>query len=135
MNSPHDLKRAFGRELSARCDAALRELCAAVPDVSTAMVATVDGFELASTASGDRANSRLAALSSSLLAVAQASMREMRLTGASTVLVENQDGKVLVVEALTEPLPTVLCVGAGRSAVTGKLLWAVKQCVDSITRL
>lgn len=135
MNSNPQLTKAFSPSFPGRCESALRELMHAVPDLGSAMVATADGFELASTATSVvTENSRLAALSSSLLAVAQAAMREMRMNGASTVLVENKEGKVLVVEVLTHPLPTVLCVGASHKVVTGKLLWAVKQCVDEIIR-
>ena len=123
---------AFGAAFLSTCERALHQLQHDVPDLFSAMVSTSDGFELA-VINRTQGNSRLAALSSSLLAVSQAAMRELKLSGTGSVLIENDSGKVLIIEARTHPHHTVLCVAAGAPAMTGKLLWASKRCVRALT--
>lgn len=125
--------QAFAPSFVSSCESALQGLMQDVPEVFSAMVSTEDGFELSSSNRTRTSASRMAALSSSLLAVSKAAMRELRLNGTGSVLVENDAGKVLIVEARTRPHPTVLCVGADHQAVTGKLLWAAKRCVLCLT--
>jgi predicted regulator of Ras-like GTPase activity (Roadblock/LC7/MglB family) len=122
----------FGADFLPRCERALQQLSTDVHDLFSAMVSTADGFELVAInhAGG---SSRLAALSSSLLAVSQAAMRELKLAGSGSVLIENDSGKMLIVEARTLPHRTVLCVAAGPQAMTGKLLWAAKRCVQAMS--
>lgn len=124
------LAEAFEPHFVSTCEAALHSLMQDVPEVFSAMVSTEDGFELSASSRNRTASSRLAALSSSLLAVSKAAMRELRLSGTGSLLIENDAGKVLIVEARTQPHSTVLCVAADHQAMTGKLLWAAKRCVQ-----
>jgi len=123
---------SFAFPFIAGCQSALQQLITDVPDVLSALISSMDGFELASAGRKRPANSRMAALSSSMLAVSQASMREMRLEGTGSLLIENDAGKLLIMEARLQPHGVVLSVGADHRAVTGKLLWAARRCVESL---
>ena len=123
---------SFAFPFIAACQSALQQLIADVPEVTSALISSLDGFELASAGRKRPANSRMAALSSSMLAVSQAAMRELRLEGSASLLIENDAGKLLVMEARLQPHGVVLSVGADHRAVTGKLLWAARRCIQSV---
>jgi predicted regulator of Ras-like GTPase activity (Roadblock/LC7/MglB family) len=123
----------LGQPFIASCGEALHKLMRDEPAVTAAVVATSDGFEVASAqASGQISATRLSALASSLLALGQAALRELSLHGSGSVLIENAMGKILLVEVRRERLPVVLCVVADAAATTGKVLWATKQCAAAL---
>lgn len=127
------LNAALGAGYVGACGEALQKLMRDLPSVTAAVVATSDGFEVASLhADGQMSATRLSALASSLLALGQAALRELSMTGSGSVLIENPMGKILLVDVRGERLPVVLCVVADASAMTGKLLWAARQCADAL---
>ena len=127
------LINALGQPYVGLCGEALQKLMRDEPAVTAAVVATADGFEVASAqASGQISATRLSALASSLLALGQASLRELSMQGSGSVLIENAMGKILLVDVRREHLPVVLCVVADAAATTGKVLWATKQCAASL---
>lgn len=110
----------------------LEELLRDVPNVIAAVIASADGFEIADASRSGISANRLSALSSSLLALGQASLRELQFRGAGTVLIENEGGKIYVAEAPVQPYPAVLCVIADHDALIGKVLWAARRCVTGL---
>jgi predicted regulator of Ras-like GTPase activity (Roadblock/LC7/MglB family) len=127
------LNAALGDGYVATCEEALQKLLRDLLSVTAAVVATGDGFEVASVqADGQMSATRLSALASSLLALGQAALRELSMTGSGSVLIEKPMGKILLVDVRRERLPVVLCVVADAGAMTGKLLWAARQCADAL---
>lgn len=127
------LLSALGDNYIAICEEALRKLMSDVPSVTAAVVATADGFEVASAqAEGRMSATRLSALASSLLALGQAALRELSMAGSGSVLIENAMGKIMLVDVRRAHLPVVLCVVADEMAMTGKVLWAAKQCAATL---
>ena len=127
------LSAALGAAYVGACEESLRALIRDVPSITAAVVATSDGFEVASVqADGRMSATRLSALASSLLALGQAALRELSMTGSGSVLIENAMGKILLVDVRRERLPVVLCVVADAEAMTGKVLWATKQCAAAL---
>ena len=123
------LLELLGQDYVRSCGEALRGLMRDVPSVTAAVVATADGFEVASAQAQSGVSApRLSALSSSLLALGQAALRELSMDGSGSVLIENAMGKILLVEVRRDKLPIVLCVVADAEATTGKVLWATRQC-------
>jgi predicted regulator of Ras-like GTPase activity (Roadblock/LC7/MglB family) len=124
---------ALGDNYIATCEGALRTLMNDVPSITAAVVATADGFEVASAqADGHMSATRLSALASSLLALGQAALRELSMVGSGSVLIENSMGKIMLVDVRRAHLPVVLCVVADEMAMTGKVLWAAKQCAVTL---
>lgn len=127
------LEAALGNGYVATCENALQHLLRDLPSVTAAVVATSDGFEVASVqADGQMSATRLSALASSLLALGQAALRELAMHGSGSVLIENTMGKILLVDVRGARLPVVLCVVADAGAMTGKLLWAARQCAAAL---
>ena len=128
-----ELTTALGVQYIGLCDAALGKLMNDVPSIKAAVVATADGFEVTSAQSNQQlAASRLSALASSLLALGQAALRELAMTGSGSVLIENAMGKIMLIDVRRERIPVVLCVVADGDAITGKVLWAAKQCAADL---
>jgi len=111
---------------------ALQALIERVPTLHGAVLSRSDGFEVASTTRGDIAVSRLSALSSSMLALAQASLRELNLEGGGTVLIEGQTGKLLLTEVPLPAQPPLVLAVVGGEVMTGTLLWAARECAQAL---
>lgn len=110
----------------------LEELLEKVPHLTGAVLCRSDGFEVASVTRGLLPVSRLSALSSSMVALGQASLREIGLAGGGTVLVEGQTGKLLLLEVPNNSHPMVLAVVGNSEVTTGTLLWAARECVSRL---
>lgn len=132
MNSPDTAFHSYSPELLKLADDALKDLLNDVPDVTAAVISSADGFDIASASKNGVSANRLAALSSSLLALGQASLRELQFKGSGTVLIENGEGKIYVAEAAIQPYPAVLCIIANHEALSGKMLWAARKCVNTL---
>ena len=123
------LSYILGEAFIDRCGHALQKLLREEPAVTAAVVSTSDGFEVASAqANGGISATRLSALASSLLALGQAALRELSMSGNGSVLIENTMGKILLIDVRRERLTVVLCVVADAAATTGKVLWATREC-------
>lgn len=111
---------------------ALEQLLDQVPHISGAVLCRSDGFEVTSLTRGVVPVSRLSALSSSMVALGQASLREIGLAGGGTVLVEGETGKLLLLEVPSPVQPMVLAVVGSGELITGTLLWAARECVSRL---
>ncbi len=130
MDHPTELPR-----IAESCSAALDELMRVVPGLTGAVLSRSDGFEVLSRTRTNVAVSRLSALASSLVALGQASMRELGMNGGGSVLVEGSDGKMLLLEVPVYGHPMVLAAVGGADVITGTLLWAARDCVRQILNL
>ncbi|HSW11311.1 MAG TPA: roadblock/LC7 domain-containing protein [Solimonas sp.] len=108
---------------------ALDALLAAVPALTGVVLSRSDGFEVTSRTRAEVPVSRLSALSSSMMALSQAALREVGMSGGGSVLVEGQDGKLLLLEVPLYGHPMVLAAVGSADIVTGTLLWAARDCV------
>lgn len=102
-------------------------------DVRGALIATTDGFEVArAPASGGFSASKLAAMASSILALGAATTREVGLKDCRNVLVDSEDGRLLLLSIPAQPTPLVLCVYGSRSASLGYLLAIARTHVEAL---
>lgn len=130
--TPELLRNLFGPAFIQRCTQALERLASSEPATMAAVVATADGFALASVGDQVLSAARLAALASSLQALGQAALRELDLPGVGFLFIENERGKILVAEVSRESHSVILCVACGHAAISGRLLWAARQCAAEI---
>jgi predicted regulator of Ras-like GTPase activity (Roadblock/LC7/MglB family) len=98
-----------------------------VGGVRCAVVASVDGFALAVANSPAEAGERLAAMTSSMLALAAAVGRELALGTLESLLAEASEGKVLML-AIPATTPVLLMASCERQVLTGNVLWAARAC-------
>ncbi|MEA5667617.1 roadblock/LC7 domain-containing protein, partial [Stenotrophomonas sp. MH1] len=100
-------------------DARLREFTESVDGVRAAVVASVDGFALAQSATQQSSGERLAAMTSAMLALASAVGRELSLGTMEVLMLEASEGKVLMQSIPLARGSLLLMAACGQRSVIG----------------
>lgn len=111
----------------ALCQEALDALVATHSQVTGALVSTVDGFEIAAALRPPLSAAKLAAMTSSLVALGEAVSAEGGVERCINVVIEAQSGRLLMMDIPggTRTLLTVIC---DNSTTLGQVLWAAREC-------
>ncbi|MGV6490261.1 roadblock/LC7 domain-containing protein [Stenotrophomonas rhizophila] len=112
-------------------DRHLTTLVADVTGVHGAVVASMDGFALAQRGGQAGTVDRLAAMTSSMLALATALGRELAIGALETLILDAERGSVLMLAVPGEP-PSLLMVACDDACVMGTVLWHARRCVRGI---
>jgi len=115
-----------------RIHAHLLELIRSVDGIDTAVVASVDGFVQAQVVRQAGAGERLAAMTSSMLALAGAIGRELALGELQVLMVEASEGKVLMLSIPVPGRALLLMAACTRRSVIGNALWSARKCGQQI---
>ncbi len=122
-------------EITSRARMALKMAIKETPEIVFAMVATVDGFEVASQmASGwDIASSRVAAMASSGHALGETVANELTNAACQSVIIDADRLSIvfLSIPHLEEP-PLIMGVAATKSASLGSVLYSANRCAARI---
>lgn len=125
----------FSRVHAAICQRQLDLLMNDAADVRGALISTTDGFEVARVPmDADFAASRLAAMASSIIALGEATVQEVRLSQCRNVLVDAVDGRLLLLSVPTRDVGLVLCVYGTEQASLGYLLAIARTHVEELVR-
>jgi uncharacterized protein len=109
----------------------LEQLGEANPAITLAVLTSEDGFEIASWR-GHAISARIAAMSSSLQALSEAMAREAGLSNSRNLVIEAENGTIVVM-AIAGTAPRVsLAVVASKGENLGQLLWAARNCCQSL---
>lgn len=131
MNQPSSL---FSPAHVSKLTASLEDLGAAHAGIKLAVLTSEDGFEVASYRASGTAG-RIAAMSSSLQALAQAIAQEAGLLGCRSLVIEAGTGNVVLVGVeATSPRITLAIVASG-SETLGTVLWATRNCCRQIEQV
>jgi uncharacterized protein len=126
---------AVRAEKLAKARIGIANLLESVPAIVGAFLATDDGFELTQMIAGrDVDSARLAAMSSSMIALSHAIVVEIELGETENLLIEAKLGKVLLLSLATEPKLS-LTVISKPSATLGQVLFASRECAKQIELL
>ena len=113
----------------------LNELLETVPSILGVFLATDDGFEITQAISSKQFEpSKLAAMSSSMVALSHALVGEIDLGETENMLIEARLGKVLLLSVPGNPTLS-LTVIARPSATLGQVLVHSKFCVSRLTEV
>lgn len=112
----------------------LEKLVKDVDGIGAAVVATADGFALAAAADGTAGPERLAALTSSMFALAVAVAKELGLGELGSLVLEAAAGKVMML-TIPASTPLVLMVSCCDAALIGNVLWRAKQAAADIAKV
>ena len=115
----------------------LQQLGETSPGIQLAVLSSADGFEIASYQSpgADSAAARVAAMTSSITALADAITRETGLHGSRNLIIESDNGAVVLI-GLREIKPTLaLAIVANKQAILGHLLWAARNTGAAVERI
>lgn len=116
----------------AMCRDQLRTLLSSADGADSAAIVSGDGFEIASQLHDSVSASRVAAMTSSLHALALAASSELALGANRSVVVESEQGTLLVLRVPSAQSELLLTVIARSSAVLGAVLFAARRCVGTI---
>ncbi len=119
----------------ALCERALTDLLQTTSGIERTLIATPDGFEVAFATRGKRFNvARLAAMSSSILAVGSAMSGELRLDACRNVIVEAEKGTLVLFTIPCKRAQLVLSALAPKDSTLGLVLVATRACAQEIAR-
>ena len=119
-----------GRTERALCQRQIEALRTSVPQISGALVSTVDGFDIAATLPPALSAAKLAAMTSSLLALGDAVSDESGMSSCINVLIEGTAGRILLMDIPNRHRKLLLTVLCGNEAILGQVLWAARQCAQ-----
>ena len=126
-------KRVASEELIHKAKAELHEIITNVRGVNFVMICSTDGFELASLYRRDIYNKgKLAAVSSSLLAMVTAFTQEIHLTGCQSITLDAENGKVILSAIPAKNHPMIIVAMSDKDILLGQLLHAVKKATQNI---
>lgn len=133
--SLHDLaKRVTPQELTSFAANQLKTLLLNVNGVELTMLCSSDGFELASFEKLQSPNkSKLAAVSSSILAMVQAFMNELDLKGCQNITLDADNGKAILVSLPHPQFPMLALIITSQDVLLGQLLYNTKKIAQEIT--
>ena len=108
-----------GRTERALCQKHLDALLDAYPEISGALVSSIDGFEIAGRLRPSLSPATLSAMTSSQLALGEAICGE-------------DQGRVLMLDIPNRSRKLLLTVLCGDNAPLGSVLWPVRRCAQEI---
>ena len=103
-----------------------------VPGLRAVVVATIDGFDIASAQHGELEPARIAALASSISAIGEVVSQEARLGRGKSVTIDTDSGFALVHAVHHPVVPLVINVIAGTEAVLGRVAYRVTQLAHTL---
>lgn len=112
----------------------LEQFVEANSDIRGAVISTVDGFEVASQLDGSLSAAKLAAMTSSLLALSGAIARESLLGSSRDMVIDADKGRLLLMEVPTTEKRLLLAVLCDNQVTLGQVLWAVNAFRDGLAR-
>ena len=104
-----------------------------VRGINFIMLCSTDGFELAAIHKKDNYNhGKLAAVSSSILAMVSAFMQEIHLNGCKSITLDAENGKAILTSVPSENHPMIIVALAEKDILLGQLLYMLKNASNSI---
>ena len=104
-----------------------------VRSVNYVMLCSTDGFELAHVYKRDGYNStKLAAVSSSILAMVAAFMNEIHLEGCQSITLDADNGKAILTSTPSPNHPMIIVTLTEKDVLLGQLLYTLKNASTKI---
>lgn len=117
------------------CRRAIESLLSAQLTIIGAVVSTADGMDVASLLRAPitpMSAAKLSAMTSSQLALAQATVREATMGKVRSIVIEATQGLVLTREIPSVKHSLLLTAMCSADVTLGQVLWAVRDCVSSL---
>lgn len=127
-------KTKITQQMTASAQKELEEFRNSTPGVSSAVLLSTDGFEIATLEVNKTSAKRLAAMGSSLAAISSAIAKEAGISECSRLIVESDEGVVAVMNVPNVVPPMALAVVANDASMLGQLLWGAKNCCSQLEK-
>lgn len=111
----------------------IQELLFEVSGVDSVLLCSPDGFELAAVHKQNLFDGhKLAAVSSSILAMVTAFVSEIKLTGCQSITLEASNGKAIISAVPASNHPMIIVVIASHNVLLGQLIHSLKKHTAAI---
>ena len=128
-------QRQISAEFKEQASQQIHELLNMVSRVDFVMLSSADGFELALASKKNLDNrGKIAAVSSSILAMVSAFIAEIHLSGCKTITLDADNGKVILTAVDHPQYPLVLIAVASKEVLIGQLLYAIKKTAETLAQ-
>lgn len=125
--------RTAPKELIDFAKSEIQDVLMNVRSVNYVMLCSTDGFELAHVYKRDGYNStKLAAVSSSILAMVAAFMNEIHLEGCQSITLDADNGKAILTSIPSPNHPMIIVTLTEKDVLLGQLLYTLKNASNRI---
>jgi len=125
--------RTAPKELIDFAKSEIQDVLMNVRSVNYIMLCSTDGFELAHVYKRDGYNStKLAAVSSSILAMVAAFMNEIHLEGCQSITLDADNGKAILTSIPSSNHPMIIVTLTEKDVLLGQLLYTLKNASNKI---
>ncbi|MEG2637612.1 roadblock/LC7 domain-containing protein [Acinetobacter sp. MYb177] len=125
--------RTAPKELIDFAKSEIQDVLMNVRSVNYVMLCSTDGFELAHVYKRDGYNStKLAAVSSSILAMVAAFMNEIHLEGCQSITLDADNGKAILTSIPSSNHPMIIVTLTEKDVLLGQLLYTLKNASSRI---
>lgn len=126
-------QRTAPKELIQLAKTQAHDILTNIRGIDYIMLCSTDGFELASIYKKNPYNStKLAAVSSSILAMVSAFLNEIHLTGCQSITLDAENGKAILTSIPAPHHPMVMVTLSNKDVLLGQLLYSLKQASAAI---
>lgn len=126
-------RRTAPKELIDFAKSEIQDVLMNVRSVNYVMLCSTDGFELAHVYKRDGYNStKLAAVSSSILAMVAAFMNEIHLEGCQSITLDADNGKAILTSIPSSNHPMIIVTFTEKDVLLGQLLYTLKNASNKI---
>ena len=125
--------RTAPKELIDFAKSEIQDVLMNVRSVNYVMLCSTDGFELAHVYKRNGDNStKLAAVSSSILAMVAAFMNEIHLEGCQSITLDADNGKAILTSIPSPNHPMIIVTLTEKDVLLGQLLYTLKNASNKI---
>lgn len=113
----------------------LHELVHATNGIDGVLLASADGFEVNSIFQKTYDGGKLSAVGSSILALVQALTNEAQLTGCRSVILDAENGKIMISAVPNEHQPMIVIVVTRQQVLLGQIMHAMNKGIARLVEM
>ncbi|WP_315040612.1 roadblock/LC7 domain-containing protein [Faucicola mancuniensis] len=113
----------------------LHELVHTTSGIDGVLLASTDGFEVNSIFQKVYDGGKLSAVGSSILALVQALTSEAQLTGCRSVILDAENGKIMISAVPNEHQPMIVIVVTKQQVLLGQIMHGMNKAIKSLVEL
>lgn len=115
------------------CQHEIDKLIEELGEIKGVLVSSIDGFEIAARMRGNSSPAKLAAMTSSLLALGEAVSEEGEVGQCSDLVIDATSGRVLLMDIPHPTRKLLLTVLSSSTLTLGRAIWAARNCRQMIS--
>lgn len=116
-------------------NAILHDLLYSTRGIDGVLLASTDGFEVDSIFRKGYDAGKLSAVGSSILALVQALTDAAQLTSCRSILLDTQDGKIMLNSVANKNQPMILIIITQRTVMLGQIVHSMSKAINDLIEL